>query len=38
MARRNWDKTAEKEFAEMDKEWQADWADLHKRVARRHLR
>ncbi len=36
MARKNWDKIASKEFAALDKEWQADWAELRDRVKRRH--
>ena len=32
MVRKNWDKVAQKEFENMDAEWQEDWADLRKRV------
>jgi hypothetical protein len=35
MARRNWDKIAQKEYEALDKEWQEDWADLIKKVQNR---
>jgi hypothetical protein len=35
MARKDWDKVADREFQALDKDWQADWADLRQRVQRR---
>ncbi len=32
MARKNWEKVADREFAALDKDWQEDWADLRKIV------
>ena len=34
MARKNWDKVADKEFAALDKDWQRDWSDLRKLVSK----
>ena len=35
MTKKNWDEEADKEFETMDKDWQADWEDLRKRVMQR---
>lgn len=35
MARKNWSKVAEREFEALDTDWQKEWEDLRKRVARR---
>lgn len=35
MARKNWDKIADKEFESLDREWQEDWSDLRNRIIRR---
>lgn len=32
MARKNWDKIADQEFKGMDKDTQAQWADLRRRL------
>jgi len=32
MPRKNWDKIADQEFSEMDKETQAQWAELRHRL------
>ena len=33
MTRINWDKIADKEFNEMNTEYQADWAELRNRIS-----
>jgi hypothetical protein len=35
MVTKDWDKIATTEFKALDSEWQRDWADLRKLVARR---
>lgn len=35
MPRKDWEAIAFKEFDAMDKDWQAEWAPLRKRVSRR---
>lgn len=32
MARKDWNKVAQREFETMDKDWQDDWSDLRERV------
>jgi hypothetical protein len=34
MLKTKWEKVADREFRTLDKEWQADWIDLRKRVNR----
>ena len=35
MARKNWNKIADNEFAALDKDAQAEWAELRQRVQQR---
>ena len=36
MAKKNWEKVAQKEFDAMDQDARKDWADLRDRISRRH--